>query len=78
MIINEFNTPSHTVRITPGLVAVDLEIDQSHFDLPWDKLNDVEYLAAELGRLRVMDFCVIVKELGIVYKNKNLYEALLG
>lgn len=77
MIVKEFETPSHVVRIFPGKDAVGLDIDGCPFALPWDKISDVEYLANGFGHLLVMDFRVIVEELGIVYKNKNLYEVLL-
>lgn len=76
MIIKEFETPSHTVRIFPSSECVGLDIDGCPFALPWDKASDVEYLANGFGHLLVMDFRVIVKELGIAYNNKDLYLSL--
>lgn len=77
MIVKEFETPSHVVRITPSNEGIGLEIDGCPFILPWEKIPNVEYLADGFGHLLVMDFRVIVEELGILYRNKSLYEALL-
>lgn len=77
MITKQFETPSHLVKITPGPEGVALDIDGCPFVIPWDKLDNVEYVADGFGHLLVMDFRKIVEELGNVHRNKHIYEVLM-
>ena len=44
--------------------------------LPWDTMTDVEQLSILFGDHIVLVFKQVVEQLGIIYSNRSLYEAL--
>jgi hypothetical protein len=62
-----------TVVFDPGTVGS----EDDAVSVPWDKLDDMEFLADAFGHVTVKVFRSIVEQLGVVYANRHIYEALL-
>lgn len=82
MIQKHFNTPSGEARLLfrPEYITVVFPCPDTEDDavsIPWDKLDDVEFLANSFGHCTVAVFRPIVEQLGLVHANKHIYEALL-
>lgn len=84
MIQKTFDTPAGqaTLHFTAAYITVvhqPMLVGQEPdaVSVPWDKLNDVEFLAEAFGDCTVKVFRPIVEQLGIVYANRHIYEALL-
>lgn len=81
MIQKTFETPSGQARLLFNLDFVTVVFpcgnDEDAVSVGWDKLNDMEFLAEAFGDCTVKVFRPIVEQLGIVYSNRHLYEALL-
>jgi len=83
MIKKHFSTPAGeaTLCFVPEFVTVvfptHVGAEDDAVSVPWDKLNDVEFLAEAFGDCTVKVFRPIVEQLGVVYSNRHLYEALL-
>lgn len=65
-----FSPDSVTVVYPPG-VEEDTDVC-----IPWEKLTDVDYIVDAMGMCPVKVFRTVVEQLGYVYANKHIYEAL--
>lgn len=84
MITKHFDTPSGQAKLCfvrqyvtvvfPHALA---GCEDDAVSVPWDKLDDVEWLAEAFGDCTVKVFKPIVEQLGLVHTNKAVYEVLL-
>jgi hypothetical protein len=81
MIQKHFDTPEGQARLLFHAAYITVvfpsAMDEDAVSVPWDKLNDVEWLAEAFGHSTVRVFKPIVENLGRVFANKHIYEALL-
>lgn len=83
MIVKEFLTDKGKVSMYPSAEYITVVFpatgagDCDAASIPWDRIEDVEFISEKLSECTVGVFKMIVQQLGTISRNRHIFEALL-